>query len=349
MYKLKLQDYDDGIEVVKDFINKLPNELIPEYVIQNGHIKNPGVSDIDLIFVFNDDFLQSSYFLFLFQEKIKNLKNKSIFFHHMPHIFPASSIYDLPYMTYNPTSELKFLKGSINFTSENLNEHQNILNSFEQIHNRIVMLIDLNLKQQKEKNSLLLVGHSLINSINSLKLIGANFNKEDFKNLNLIESMRQSISEGLPTKDFDFSDICNGLIREFFIILHWLNFKIERKILIHFNKNISTHHYCNNIYFTNLNKKNAAPKYSLSNGKILIEGFNWQTNCIYENYFKNISDYKSIFIDKLFLKEINKRKIFIKKLVKFNFNNFNSATGRSGLHPLIRKERYTWSAREAFI
>ena len=82
MYKLKLQDYDDGIEVVKDFINKLPSELKPEYVIQNGHIKNPGVSDIDLIFVFNDDFLQSSYFLFLFQEKIKNLKNKSIFFPH---------------------------------------------------------------------------------------------------------------------------------------------------------------------------------------------------------------------------------------------------------------------------
>ena len=133
----------------------------------------------------------------------------------MPHIFPASSIYDLP-MTYNPKSELKFLKGSINFTDENLNEHQNILNSFEHIHNRIVMLIDLNLKQQKEKNSLLLVGHSLINSINSLKLIGANFNKEDFKNLNFIESIRQSISEGLPTEDFDFSEICNGLIREFF-------------------------------------------------------------------------------------------------------------------------------------
>ena len=38
-----------------------------------------------------------------------------------------------------------------------------------------------------------------------------------------------------------------------------------------------------------------------------IEGFNWQTNCIYENYFKNISDYKSIFIDKLFLEEINKK------------------------------------------
>ena len=145
-----------------------PKHLTPEYIIQNGHINNPGISDIDLVIGFADDFIFSSQFLYLFNEEIKKLKNKDIFFHHMPHIFPSSSLKLLPSMTYNPEAQLKIIKGEINFEESGINDYQNMLNSFEEIHNRIVMLVTLLLKKEKKINSLLLTGHSLIHTINCI-------------------------------------------------------------------------------------------------------------------------------------------------------------------------------------
>ena len=80
MMKISINDYEVVLDYVINFINKLPNDLSPPLVIQNGHIKNPGISDIDLVIGFNDDFISSSKFLYLFKEEIKKIKNNDIFF-----------------------------------------------------------------------------------------------------------------------------------------------------------------------------------------------------------------------------------------------------------------------------
>ena len=202
-----------------NFINKFPKHLTPKFIIQNGHINNPGISDIDLVIGFEDDFIFSSQFLYLFKEKIKKLKNKDIFFHHLPHIFPSSSLKLLPSMTYNPEAKLKFIKGKIDFEESSFNEYQNILNSFEQIHNRISMLVELLLTKKTKINSLLLIGHSLIHSINCINQIGGKFNFKKFINFIKIEEIRSKIVQGDNNYSYDYESLCKGLINEFFFIL----------------------------------------------------------------------------------------------------------------------------------
>ena len=72
MSKISHKNYEAAIEYVVNFINKFTKHLTPEFIIQNGHINNPGISDIDLIVGFKDDFIFSSQFLFLFNEEISN-------------------------------------------------------------------------------------------------------------------------------------------------------------------------------------------------------------------------------------------------------------------------------------
>ena len=57
------------------------------------------------------------------------------------------------------------------------------------------------------------------------------------------------------------------------------------------------------------------------------------------------NDFKTIFLDKEFSNQINKRINFIKTLTSFNFNNFNTAVGRNSFHPLVRNDRFYWSAK----
>ena len=77
-------------------------------------------------------------------------------------------------MSLNPVSELKILKGNINFTKNDINFYQNILNSFEQIHTRISTLTRNYLTNTKNLHALLLFGHSILHSINSINQLGLN-------------------------------------------------------------------------------------------------------------------------------------------------------------------------------
>ena len=346
MMKISINDYEVVLDYVINFINKLPNDLSPPLVIQNGHIKNPGISDIDLVIGFNDDFISSSKFLYLFKKEIKKIKNNNIFFHHLPKIYPLSSLKLLPSMTYNPKEELKIIKGTINFQESDCNEYQNILNSFEEIHNRIVMLATLLLKKDKNINPLLLIGHSLIHTIDCINKIGGNFNSKNFIHFLKVEEIRNEITLGNNSYNYDHQSLCKGLLDEFFLMLRWINKYFEKKINIHFSKSKNIHQYDNEIILTNLNLKSINPKFSLNDNKLLIDGFSWQSKCIFENYFKKDLNYKTLFLDSKLKKEIIRRVNFIKSFCNFNFKNFGHAVGRTGLHPLIKNHEYNQLARE---
>ena len=105
------------------------------------------------------------------------------------------------------------------------------------------------------------------------------------------------------------------------------------------------HHYDNPVYLTNLNVNSTKAEFSLKNNNYFIEGFSWQSKCIFENYFEKDRNYKTLFLDKKLQKEIARRINFIKNLSNFNFKNFNNASGRSALHPLVRNNRYNQAAR----
>ena len=336
MKKITYQDYENAVNFILDFEKNLPEKLKPEIIIHNGHINNPGVSDLDIIFVFRDDFLFCSYFLELFNNHILKLENHDTFFHHEPFIYPLSTIKDLPSMSLNPVSELQILKGNINFTKNDIDYYQNILNSFEQIHSRISTLIMAYLSKIKNLHSLLLIGHSMLHSIHSINQLGLNLKKNDFKTFIKIEDLRKKITNEGIYNDENYFELCLGIIDEFYLLLEFLNKIIEDKILIHFSKNHNIHKYSNDTYLINLNKKKDKINFNLKNNNIFIEGFSWQTMCLFENYFLDSSSFQTVFNDSEFEFEIKKRIDFLKKIFIFNFNNFNDPVGRSSFYPLVR-------------
>ena len=145
---------------------------------------------------------------------------------------------------------------------------------------------------------------------------------------------------------YDYDSLCKGLIEEFFLFLNWINEYLDKKINLYFSKSNNTHHYDDNIFMINLNSNISKPIYLKENNNILISGFSWQTKCIFENYFEKSNNFKTLFLDPKLEKEIDERVNFIKKLSSFNFNNFNSAVGRTGFHPLVRNSRYYSVARK---
>ncbi len=346
MKNLTIDDYLSTIDKVLDIIDRLPEQLKPKCIIHNGNIKNPGISDLDLIFGFEDDFVQAKYFLHLFESKIDSLDNKNIYFHHLPHIYPLSSLKSLPKMTYNPKNQINVLSGKIIFEEEKLNYHQNVLNSFEQVHNRLNMLINLKVKSENNINSLLLVGHSLKHSIKCINLLGIELNESSFKYFNIIEDMREEYTLGKKLINFDFGNLCLGLIGEFFRILNLLNGEIDKMVDIHFSKNLDKHQYHDKFYLINLNKNVKSPKLHFKDPNLLIEGFNWQTLCIFENYFLSEDNHKTIFKDLDFKDQINLRVDFFKKIFLFNFNNFNNPIGRSSIKPLILGSKLNYLSRK---
>ena len=57
MGNIKLKDYTEAIEFILNHINKFPNYIVPNCIIHSGHINNPGISDLDLIIGFDDNFI----------------------------------------------------------------------------------------------------------------------------------------------------------------------------------------------------------------------------------------------------------------------------------------------------
>ena len=63
MLKIIKSDYDSAVRFISKTIETFPNHIKPICIIQNGHITNPGVSDIDLLIGFDDDFIFAKEFI----------------------------------------------------------------------------------------------------------------------------------------------------------------------------------------------------------------------------------------------------------------------------------------------
>ena len=60
---LSKDNYYDAINIIINKIEKLPKYLKPTSILWSGSINSPGISDIDLLIGFEDDFIFASEFL----------------------------------------------------------------------------------------------------------------------------------------------------------------------------------------------------------------------------------------------------------------------------------------------
>ena len=207
----------------------------------------------------------------------------------------------------------------------------------------MVELVFLNITNIRQ---VILVGHSLIHSLNLANKIGAEFKKEEFKEFLFIESLREDMEKTGNIKNISeerYREICKNLCAEFFKILCSVYSYLDSKICVHFSYTGDSHQYNDSVTFKNLytNKINRL-EMSLKDNKIYINGFSWHLKCIFENYFFEKSNFTTIFSDKSFEKAVEERANFIKMLADFNLKNFGDAFGRGGLSPLVKGDKYNF-------
>ena len=128
---LKISDYENApIFICNEISNFPPNcnqflyiELVKQAV---------GISDLDLIFSFKDDFCYGKQFIDLFNQVKNQIKHHEILFLHLPLIFPNSLLQELPYFSFNPKKELDLILGKEIFMSNiEISKEQILLRSYE--------------------------------------------------------------------------------------------------------------------------------------------------------------------------------------------------------------------------
>ena len=145
---LKHSDYENALKFICHEISNFPKSLQPVSFYKAGNIGSPGISDLDLIFSFKDDFCYGKEFIDLFNQIKNKINHHEIFFLHLPLIFPTSLLKDLPYFSFNPIKELDLIFGEEIFVSNTeISKEQILLRSMEFIHARIIDLLVQTLDQ----------------------------------------------------------------------------------------------------------------------------------------------------------------------------------------------------------
>lgn len=340
---LTYSDYENALKFICDEISNFPKSLQPVSFYRAGKIGSPGISDLDLIFSFKDDFCYGKQFIDLFIKVKNKIKYHEIFFLHLPLIFPNSLLKNLPYFSFNPTEDLNLILGEHIFSSKSeIPNEQVLLRSIEFMHARIIDLLIQSYTRKVNQKNILVVGHSFIHSLNALKKINpkTQLNPKDFKTFCKIEEYRKHISLGntLNISNQECEELYRGICAEFYHLLNYFYEEVEKKIAFHWSKNFEFYNYHNNIVLRGLNKRSSELNILTNNGIYEIRGFSWEMKCISDNYFLGSSEYSTIFIDNNFKTEISKKRKFLKSLFEFNMLNFGNAFGRSAFRTFALDE-----------
>ena len=331
---LKHSDYENAIKFISDEISKFPKNLQPRSFYRAGKIGSPGISDLDLIFSFNDDFCYGKLFIDLFNKIKFKIKYHEIFFLHLPHVYPNSLLKKLPYFSFNPTNELVLVSGEKVFSPNiEISNEQILLRSMEFLHARIIDLLIQTFTRNTDQNNILVVGHSFIHSLDALKKINPELrlNSKIFKTFSKVEEYRKQISSGkkINISKNDCENLYKGICAEFYHLLNYFYDEVEKKIAFHWSENFDYHRYHNNIILRKLNKRSTDLNILVNNGTYEIKGFSWEMKCISDNYFFGKNEYSTIFLEEKFKEEILMKREFLRSMYEFNMLNFGNSFGRS--------------------
>ena len=344
---IKKEKYFTAIETIKKKVRAFPNHLIPQTIVWSGNINSPGVSDIDLLIAFEDSFIFGNEFLDRFNDIIKEIEHRDIFFLHMPNIYPISCFKHLPKFTFNNTKNMKVIHGSDCFNKNIfIPKEQIIIRSLEFIHARIIDFIITIFRKNFNFKKLLVEGHSFIHSFNSLKNLGVSIDINKFNNFIAIENYRKRIvaGENIDLEKEICKDLYEGICGEFYFLLQNFYLEFQKNVAAHWQKNLNFHEYDETITLDNLTKgKRSSLSVEYKNNLFVINGFSWELKCLFDNYFLDDKNFKTTFTNLVFKTAILEKKVFLSKIFRFNFLNYGNAFGRAGFRPLItgkNLERY---------
>ena len=347
---INLEEYQSAVRFIVSQIKKFPQHLIPIIIIRAGNLKSPGISDLDFLIGFKDNFLYGNEFLEEFNAVIRKMKYKEIFFLHLPNIYPISLLLDLPKYTFNEVENIEIVFGENIFQYKiDINDEQIIIRSMEFIHSRIIDLLINILTNKLNINKILVEGHAFIHSFNAMKKLGVNLDIGIFKNFLMIENYRNDIVNGnkVSVKDDDCKKLYEGICSEFHFLLNHLYIQFQNNVAMHWEKNLNFHRYDDRVLLDDLSNKTSKDlNIDYKNNEFIIKGFSWELRCLFDNLFLENDDFVTVFINKRFYQEMLNKRNFLKKIYHFNFLNFGNAYGRSGFRPLVIGKNFDRLAKQ---
>ncbi|WP_152555134.1 hypothetical protein [Desulfonatronum thiodismutans] len=339
--EMTLHDYNNAVSTVVDFACQLDNSIKPISIYQNGNIGTFGVSDIDLIFVFEDTFYNGKLFLEKYNKSIEKIDNKNIFFIHSPFIVNKSVFKNIPYYSYNPPGALRCIFGeSFDFFSAYPSSIQSILISIEFILFRIIQLINNLISGNVSLNGILVRGHSLIHSICLAKIAGVKLDKSYFKYFQKIEYLRSNmhIENNAAVQNDEILSLYKGIINEFYYIYKKFCFAINNLTFFYLPKN-DYYVYDNNTIIENIFNDNIDLSVNIDgkSGKLYVQGLDFSCQMLRDIYF-NVPDFSSYILDSSFLKECKSRAKFHMEQWEWNFKNFGKIHSGLSAVPCVAGE-----------
>lgn len=333
---LKVSDYKNAVNEIADHFTSalVSDSLKPLNLIRNGSINSPGVSDLDLIFVFENDFEGGSAFYKEYYKFVNRMKNKNVFFIHDPMIVSHDILKDLPYYTKNPSADFEFFLGDKpKFSFNEVGKLQACLICIEFIQFRMVQLMDMIATKKMNMQGILLRGHSLKHSIELCQHAGIDLTNLKFPGFNKVELLRDKVKSGKTANlsSLQCKQLYQNIVDEFHevykkaagLLEKFVNFYSPESFSYLYDKNIMAN--------SSLDYMKQKPSLKVRQGRYEYSGLSWLNMMLSNIYFdKGCKD--ALVMKSELSEEALKRRDFFIKVWRWNYTNFKKIS--AGLSPM---------------
>jgi|GEM_PF-6819109 len=326
-------------DIYIQFSEKIVNSFskIPEVsaIFQFGSLSSPGISDIDLIVVLDDNFRKGEKIRKLFWKLVSEKEAYKNIVLHEPYYVSKNLFEELLEHIYINEFDLQLLyPEEYEFIFPKMSKEEKLLINSEFIYNRIIQFAISLATKQFDLRFLLVRGHSIKHSISLYQ----SDSKEllNLKSLDTIEDYRKKISSGnkINIANEELTELMISSLNDFYA-LHYLSIKkllANNFFYIKADKEFSFN-YAQNVYIDF--SENHCLKVKDGNLVIPMSNLLLSLIAIYGEYNSEVKKrfpikYSYEIYNENFTKILNRRIDFIEKYWEWNQQVFNTKVGSLG-------------------
>ena len=318
-----LHDYQQAAMQLSSFLQSLPLYLRPIALYQNGHVKSPGISDLDFVIVVDDHFKNALELRSDINEFVQTIKFKETLFAHLPYIAPKSIAEKIAVFTYNPPSKFSHFFGNIIFEDTGITLNH-VLQQLEFLSERLFMFAMKLIQKSSDEYHSLLLGHALLHS----KDVLSHFTKIDMSHaqgIAIVEEYRASIT---ARKEYhlpcSIEELNKLLFRDTCQLLQSTANILKSYIVGFIGNHISKITYTENVIWEDFQASSLNINLQVIDNKLIIKGLPDVIPMMYSQLFNLDTDSVAFFHEKL-SKHLEVRQQIIKEFAAFNFLNYGAS------------------------
>lgn len=329
------EEYRRVLESFIDGWNGVQGDARPVTIYRNGAVGSPGVSDLDLILVFSDEFRDGEGFRTAYDRILASIPDAPFYWVHDPILLPRRLMSQLPTFSLNNPSDWELAMGEeIKIEQSHPDSWQSKLISLEFLQMRLVQWVAMQQSSSPlDQRGLLLRGHSLIHSLELARRAGVNLIESNFKALGIVETLRETISGGdhVELSGNEKQKLLQGLIRECHIIYRAFSESVASSVHFYL-PGVNDYLYQQGLECTKLFEEHASPMFQTTGTRGQLEGFHWVNRFLRDLYFLPRGEL-SMSMDVKLRQAIEDRSRFIREVWRWNATIFGTIHAGLGISP----------------